>query len=224
MRLAAWGMGLLLALGALAWAGARPTHHLGRPIAPVMSWQGADWLERPDREREEGTRKLIARLDLAPGQVGVDLGCGSGFHARRMAREVGPDGVVWCVDLQPEMLTIAASRAEAEGLPQLRTLLGAEDHLPLPAGTADRVLLVDVWHEVPKPGPMLASIRQALAPGGTVAVVEFRREGDTALHIRPEHRMTADQVIAEWTAGGFVLADRYDGLPSQHLLIFRAGP
>ncbi len=196
------------------------TTHAGRPIAPVMSWQGAPWLEREGRAAEEGTDQLLAALKVAPGARVADLGCGTGFHARRLAKQVGPTGVVWCVDLQPEMLVEAEARAAAEGLGNLRTVQGETDRVPLPAGSVDLVLMVDVYHELSEPGAVQRSIRDSLAPGGRVALVEFRLEGQTARHIKTEHRMSADQAIREWTDAGFTLLERVDSLPTQHLLVF----
>jgi ubiquinone/menaquinone biosynthesis C-methylase UbiE len=187
----------------------------------VMSWQGAAWLERDDREAEEGTRKLIRRLDLDDGDTVVDLGCGTGFHARRMKREVGETGVVHCVDLQPEMLRQAAQLAQQEGV-TLSLVPGEAERIPLPDAVADLVLMVDVYHELQQPAPMLAELRRVLAPGGRIAIVEFRLEGASALHIKREHRMADEQVVQELEAAGFRTVEAWDGLPQQHLLVFEA--
>jgi predicted methyltransferase len=97
---------------------------------------------------------------------------------------------------------------------------GAADAVPVPPGTIDLALVADVYHELSEPDVVLASLRAALAPGGRVAVVEFRLEGNSAAFVKPEHRMAADQVIREWTAAGFRLDGRVDTLPTQHLLLF----
>ena len=70
---------------------------------------------------------------------------------------------------------------------------------------------------------MLARIRKALKPGGRIALVEYRAEDDSALHISPPHRMSVDQILKEWQPAGFELAERIETLPSQHLLVFTAG-
>jgi ubiquinone/menaquinone biosynthesis C-methylase UbiE len=201
---------------------ADPPEYAGRPIAPVMSWRGATWLEREGREAEEQTARMLRQLPVEPGDTVVDLGCGSGFHARRLARLVGEQGTVHCVDLQPEMLTIARELADAEGLDQIRMVPGQPDRVPLPPGTVDLLLMVDVYHELADPAAMLRSMRESLADDGVVALVEFRLEGATAQHIKREHRMARDQVVQEWTAAGFELVERYDKLPSQHLFLFEA--
>lgn len=194
-----------------------PTY-AGRPIAPFMSAEGAGWLERAERAAEEGTLRLLRQLRLRSHHTVVDLGCGTGFHARRMARKVD---TVFCVDLQPDMLARAAQLAAREGV-ALQLVQGSHDRIPLADDSADLVLLVDVYHELQEPRQMHAELLRVLRPGGTLAVVEFRLEGTTAAHIRSAHRMDAGQVERELTAAGFRLVERFDALPSQHLLRFAA--
>jgi predicted methyltransferase len=71
---------------------------------------------------------------------------------------------------------------------------------------------------------MLAKMREALAPGGKVALVEYRLEGSSAEHIRPEHRMSVKQVLEEWEPAGFRLVERLEFLPTQHFLVFEKAP
>ncbi|MBX2801536.1 MAG: methyltransferase domain-containing protein [Myxococcales bacterium] len=215
-------MSIALALTVVAALGQPegPQTYEGRPIAQVMSWRGADWLERPDRAAEEATDRMLKRLRVKPGHTVVDLGCGSGFHARRLARLVGEQGQVICVDLQPEMLEIARRLASAEGLDNLRFVRGEPSRVPVVAGSVDVLLMVDVYHELAEPGPMLASIRASLKPTGRVALVEYRLEGATAAHIKRDHRMSTLQVRKEWEPAGFSLAGHFERLPSQHLFLF----
>ncbi|HUP25517.1 MAG TPA: class I SAM-dependent methyltransferase [Thermoanaerobaculia bacterium] len=199
----------------------RPRYQ-GREVAPVMSYLGADWLERPDRDREENTSLLLDLLPVAPGNTIADLGCGSGYFARRLASRVGPKGTVLCVDVQPEMLEIAERLSREEGVQNVRMVRAEASDPRLAEGGVDLILLVDVYHELQQPGPMLEHMRRALAPGGLVALVEYRAEGDTARHIRPEHRMSVEQVLREWLPAGFELEKQIDDLPTQHLFLFRA--
>jgi ubiquinone/menaquinone biosynthesis C-methylase UbiE len=214
---------LALALAALALAqqpGGGKVYQ-GRRVADVMSYHGAPWLERDSREQEETPQALLEKLALRPGQTIADLGCGSGFYSRRMARRVAPGGKVLAVDIQPEMLRMLEAGAEAEGIENIESVLAAEDDPKLPAGAVDLILLVDVYHELQQPEPVLAKMREALAPEGRIALVEFRLEGSTAAQIKIEHRMSVEQVLAEWEPAGFELVELWEELPMQHLFIFR---
>jgi len=195
----------------------------GRTPAPVMSHLGAAWLERPTRDEEERPDIVIAAMNLENGDVVADIGVGSGYFARKIAPEIAPDGKVLGVDIQPEMLDILVGLAIEEGIANIEPVLGTVDDPNIPDGVADWVLLVDTYHEFAEPQAMLAKIRKALKPDGKVCLVEYRLHGDTAAHIKENHRMSVEQVLAEWEPAGFVLDERIEELPSQHLFIFSLG-
>jgi SAM-dependent methyltransferase len=197
------------------------THHLGREIAQTMHYTGAPWLVRESRQREEDCRMLIEALDIRPGQVVCDMGCGNGFYTLELARRVGPRGLVYAVDVQPEMLHMLAERLAREGVRNVRPVLGTPIDPRLPKALVDLVLCVDVYHEFSHPEAMLARIRESLAADGQLVLAEFRGE-DPAVPIKPLHKMTKAQVRAELEPAGYVLDRQFDRLPWQHLLFFKA--
>jgi ubiquinone/menaquinone biosynthesis C-methylase UbiE len=214
----------LLALG-LAWALTQaaapvPTPAPARKPANVITAGGASWLEREGREEEQRPAEIFRAMGLKDGDVVADLGCGTGWFARRMARVVAPRGTVYAEDIQPEMLELLKQHVAAEGVKGVVPVLGTETDPKLPAGGLDWILMVDVYHEFQKPAPMLEALRRSLKPTGKVALVEYRLEGTTASHIRAEHRMSVEQVLAEWEPAGFQLVRQYDFLPVQHLFVF----
>ena len=193
-----------------------------RVPAEFMSYLGAEWLEREDRVVEEQPRRVLEAMNLEPGDVVADVGCGSGYYARQIAPLVQPGGTVYCEDIQPEMLDIMAGLAAEDNVVGIETILGTPVDPMLPAGELDWVIITDVYHEMSDPEPMLAGIRQALAPGGRVALLEYRVEDGTGDQIKADHRMSARQVLLEWKAAGFELAELHEFLPSQHLFFFRS--
>ena len=199
---------------------ATPVFH-GRTVAKVMSYLGAGWLERDGRDAEEGTEALLGKMALAPGQNVADIGVGSGYFSRRMARSIGPDGYVFAVDIQPEMIELLKKNMQAEGLTNVVPVLGSEADPYLPEAEIDWILLVDVYHEFQQPAEMLTNMLESLAPGGRVALAEYRLHGDSAAHIKLDHRMSVDQVLAEWEPAGFELVEVWEELPTQHLFIFK---
>ncbi|MBC8058698.1 MAG: class I SAM-dependent methyltransferase [Rhizobiales bacterium] len=194
--------------------------YMGREIAQVMGWQGAAWLEREEREREERTDLLLPELALKPGMVVADIGAGTGYIARRMAAQVGPAGVVYAVDVQPEMIRMLQSLATKAGLPQIKPVLGGVDDVRLPAASVDLAIMVDVYHELEFPREVLASIVRALKPGGRVVFVEYRAE-DARVPIKALHKMSEAQVRREASALPLVWERTAGGLPWQHAVIFR---
>lgn len=194
-------------------------HYLGREIAQTMHYTGAPWLVRESRQREEDCRMLLEALQLEPGQTVCDLGCGNGFYTLELARRVGPEGIVYAVDIQPEMLRLLVARARQAKLFNIRPVLGTVIDPRLPAGAVDLVFCVDVYHEFSHPELMLARIRESLRPAGQIVLAEFRGE-DLAVPIKPLHKMTKAQVKQELEPNGFVLVREFDKLPWQHLMFF----
>ena len=192
-----------------------------RVPAEFMSYRGADWLERAERVEEEEPGRVLDMMNLSPGDVVADVGCGSGYYARRMAHRVAPGGTVFCEDIQPEMLQIMRDRVREEGLTNVEAILGTPTDPQLPTGEIDWVIIADVYHEMSEPEPMLAGIRRALAPTGRVALLEYRVEDGSGDQIKADHVMSARQVVFEWQAAGFELEALHEFLPSQHLFFFQ---
>jgi precorrin-6B methylase 2 len=194
--------------------------YMGRDIAGVMGWQGAAWLEREEREREERTDLLLTALQLKPGMVVADIGAGTGYLARRMAPAVVPGGKVLAVDVQPEMVSLLQSMVRQTGLTQVEPSLGTEVDVRLPASSVDLAIMVDVYHELAFPYEVLASIVRALKPDGLVVFVEYRAE-DPKVPIKVLHKMSQAQIKREAAAHALVWERTVDTLPWQHLVVFR---
>lgn len=216
MRKAVCGL-LLLFQFALA-QGVHPI--TGRHYAGVMGVGGADWLVRPERESEEQPDAALDAIGIAAGSTVADIGAGAGYMTWRMAERVGPSGKVYANDIQPRMLEILRRNMADHKLTNVATVLGAVDDPKLPRNTIDLVLLVDVYHEFSEPQRMLQHIRESLRPDGRVVLLEYRGE-DPAVPIRPEHKMTVQQVKAELEPEGFRLDRVSEVLPRQHILIFK---
>jgi SAM-dependent methyltransferase len=201
----------------VATAGVHPIS--GRRFANVMGWQGADWLERSERELEEEPDKALEALGSLTGLTVADVGAGSGYFTVRLAERTGPKGRVFATDLQPEMLKMLASRLARENVRNITLVHGAIDDPKLPAATIDLVLMVDVYHEFSEPQKMLRGIRAALKLGGRLVLLEYRKE-DPDVPIRFEHKMSVAEAKMELEAEGFTLAKVDGRLPRQHILIF----
>jgi SAM-dependent methyltransferase len=196
--------------------------YLGREIAGVMGWQGAAWLEREEREREERTDILVTALGLKPGLVVADIGAGTGYLSRRMAPSVMPGGRVLAVDVQPEMVGMLRTLVHQTGLTQIKPSLGTETDVKLPAASVDLAIMVDVYHELAFPQEVLASIVRALKPGGRLVFVEYRAE-DPNVPIKLLHKMSEAQIKREAEALGLLWDHTVETLPWQHLVVFRTG-
>jgi SAM-dependent methyltransferase len=212
---------LLATVSLLAQTVAAPGVHpiSGRRFASVMGWQGADWLERSERQVEEEPDKALDALGSLTGLRVADVGAGSGYFTVRLAARVGASGRVYANDLQPEMLKMLGARLAREDVRNVTMVQGAIDDPKLPHSSIDLVLMVDVYHEFSEPQKMLRAMRAALKLGGLLVLLDYRKE-DTEVPIRFEHKMSVAEAKTEVEAEGFTLASVDDRLPRQHILIF----
>lgn len=194
--------------------------YMGREIALVMGHEGAGWLERPERESEEATSRMVALLGIKPGEVAVDLGCGTGYLSRRLSPLVGPRGRVMAVDIQPEMLDLLTNRMSRIGITNVVPVLGSVQDPHLAPASVDLVVMVDVYHEFSHPYEMTAALCRALKPGGRLVFVEFRKE-DPAVPIKEVHKMSEEQVKLEMTPHPLEWVTTHRELPWQHVIVFR---
>jgi Methyltransferase domain len=141
--------------------------YMGRDIAAVLGWQGAAWLEREEREREERTDLLVKALALKPAMVVADIGAGTGYLARRMAPAMMPGGKVLTVDVQLQMVALLKAAVWQSGLTQIQPVLGTESDVKLAAASVGLAIMVDVDHELALPYELLSSVVRALKPGGS---------------------------------------------------------
>ncbi len=193
--------------------------YMGREISQVMGWQGAAWLEREEREKEERTDLLLDALELKPGLVVADIGAGTGYLARRMARAVAPSGKVLAVDVQPEMVALLRKAQQQEGLRNVEPSLGTETDVRLAPGSVDLAVMVDVYHELSFPHEVLASIVSSLKPGGRLVFVEYRAE-DAKVPIKALHKMSEAQIRQEAQVHPLAWQRTDKRLPWQHVVVF----
>jgi precorrin-6B methylase 2 len=196
--------------------------YLGREIAQVMGPGGMAWLDRPEREAEEHPEAVIDAMELRGGEVVADLGAGSGYFTFRLAAKVGKAGKVLAVDIQDEMLDTLRRRAATLGVTNVQEVKASPTDPHLPSGGVDRVLMVDVYHELAYPYEVMTKVRAALKPGGRVVFVEYRKE-DPLVPIKEVHKMSVEQLTKEMKEVGLVPVRTIESLPAQHIVIFAIG-
>lgn len=192
--------------------------YMGREISHVMGHLGAGWLERPERERLERTDLLIDRLPLRPDHHVADIGAGTGYFTFPVAARV-PDGQVYAVDIQPEMLAMLSDRSRSLSVDNVTAVLGSETAPNLSPGSIDVAFIVDAYHEFSHPREMGLALADALRPGGKLILIEYRAE-DRSVPIKALHKMSEAQVRREMEAIGLTWIVTEDYLPQQHVLVF----
>lgn len=193
-------------------------YYMGREISQVMGHRGAAWLERKARAVDEAPAAAVQAMQLEPNAVVADIGAGTGYFSFPLSARV-PQGRVYAVDIQPEMLDIIRKRIERHSVRNVTPVIGKVDDPMLPADAIDAVLLVDAYHEFAYPYEMMRGIVRALRPGGKMYLIEYRGE-DASIPIKRLHKMTQRQAITEMQAVGLEWVETLDFLPTQHFMVF----
>lgn len=211
--------GLVLALVGVvaAQTGVHPLS--GRRYAQTMGVEGAEWLDRAERDQEEEPDRAVDILKLQKGATVADIGAGSGYVTERLSKKVGPMGRVYATDIQQGMIDLITKRIAKRKLTNVTPVLSTQDDPRLPVEAIDLAIMVDVYHELSQPQLMLRHIKASLKPGGRLVLVEYRKE-DPNIPIRPEHKMSVAEAKLEVEAEGFKLTQTNEDLPRQHVLIF----
>ena len=191
----------------------------GRRFAPTMGVEGADWLDRSERDLEENPDRAIDVLKIEKGATVADVGAGSGYMTVKLSKKVGPQGKVYATDIQQGMLDLLNKRLVKSKITNVTTVLGTQDDPRLPPDALDLVIMVDVYHELSQPQVMLGKIRASLKSGGRLVLLEYRKE-DPDVPIRPEHKMSVADAKLEVEAEGFKLTKTNEDLPRLHIVIF----
>jgi len=181
-------------------------------------------LEGPDRDQWQKPDLIMDALKIFDGAVVADLGAGGGWFTIRLSRRVGPNGVVYAQDIQPQMLEAIERRVERENLHNVRTVLGTATDPRLPSGL-DAALIVGAYHEMNDPVrpevivTLLGNVARALKPQGRLGVVDFTAGGGGP-GPSPGERVDPQQVIDAASAAGLTLLAREAVPPFSYLLVF----
>jgi predicted methyltransferase len=176
-------------------------------------------LEGPDRDEWQKPDQIMDALGIADGATVADLGCGAGWFTIRLARRVGPNGLVYAEDVQTEMISATERRAQREGLRNVRPILGTEDDPKLPAGRVDAILIVDIYHEIADPVALLRSVARALKPGGRIGIIDFAA-GDGGPGPSADERVNPAVILEDARRAGLQVLGQESFLPFQYLLVF----
>jgi SAM-dependent methyltransferase len=206
---------LALSLSLSGFAAAQAPHTHQHSFSGAEQW--AHVFDDPKRDAWQKPHEVIQALSLKPDAVIADVGAGTGYFAVRLANMV-PNGRVYGVDVEPDMVKYLAERAKREKRANLVALAGTPDDPRLPE-KADLVLLVDVYHHIDDRERYFRNLRASVRPGGRIAVIDFRMESPEgpprAARIEPQ------RVIEELDRAGYRVARQHDFLPHQYFLVFQ---
>jgi ubiquinone/menaquinone biosynthesis C-methylase UbiE len=177
-------------------------------------------LEDPARARWQRPVELVRALGLRPGQTVAEIGAGSGYLVRRLARAVGPRGRVFAVDVEPRMLPVLLDRLRRARIGNVTPVLGWDDDPLLPAGTVDVVLVVNTYHHFPGGPRYLRRLARLLRARGRLVNVDFHRR-ETPVGPPLERRIARETFLRDARRAGLRLVREATFLPYQYCLMLR---
>lgn len=174
------------------------------------------------RDEWQQPEKVIAALEIHPGDVVVDLGSGGGYFTFRLAEAVGPTGKVYAVDIDRDMVDLVAKRARDEGKSNIEAILAKPDDPALPKAGVNLVFTSNTYHHIDKRVAYFADLRKYLRPGARVAVIDFDRRAWLEGLLR--HYTPPEFIRREMEQAGYTRQQDYNFLDRQSFQIFTAAP
>jgi SAM-dependent methyltransferase len=146
------------------------------------TWRIAETIYAPEEladlppsvvESALGLGHPVRDTELQPGEVVLDIGCGTGIDLLLAAPQVGPTGTVIGLDLTPEMLERAREHVTQAGLTNVELLPGSMEEIPLPDASVDVVISNGVFNLSTKKDQAFAEAYRVLRPGGRMIAADM---------------------------------------------------
>jgi ubiquinone/menaquinone biosynthesis C-methylase UbiE len=178
--------------------------------------------EGVNRDDWQQPQRVIAALNVRPGDQVADLGSGGGYFTFRLAEAVGPAGKVYAVDIDPDMVDLIAKRAKQETAANIDPILAKPDDPLLPKAEVDLIFTSNTYHHIDNRIAYFSNLRKHLRPGGRIAIIDFDRRSWLMGLFR--HYTPSEFIKPEMEQAGYSLQEELNFLDRQSFLIFTVKP
>lgn len=162
----------------------------------VFKHSHAHKLEDPERLKWLPPAEVLLRLHLTRGARVSDIGAGTGYFSIPLAKEIGPSGEVFAVDLQQEMLDRLRQKLDQPDAPQNISLhLGPASRLPLPDSSVDLAFYANIWHELSDPDAAFREALRVAKSQGRIAILDWRSDQQSPPGPPQAHRVSAETIV-----------------------------
>jgi 2-polyprenyl-3-methyl-5-hydroxy-6-metoxy-1,4-benzoquinol methylase len=182
-------------------------------LAPRKAEEWEKTLESPNRTATQKVAQVLSDLSLKPGMIVADIGAGSGFFSRPLAKAVDPNGKVYAVDIQQGLLDYINKRDAEESIHNVQTVLGEFDDPKLPARNVDLAFINDVLHHIEHRAVYLKALGTYMKPAGRIAIIEMNKDDPNTGHKnQPELLVSRDEIVGWMSDAGFKLVEEHADL------------
>ncbi len=175
-----------------------------RPVAPIES---SRYASEDARDSVGEAERVMELAEIREGMSVADIGAGEGYYTVRLSPLVGERGRVLAQDVVPETIHELARRVHRERLDNVALKLGQPNNPLLPEASFDRILMIHMYHEIPRPAEFLWHLRSALTRDGRIVVVDADRPTD-------RHGTPIRLLVCEFNAVGYELT-RFERLDEE---------
>lgn len=184
-----------------------------------QEWVGV--FEQDGREVYNQRHAVVKALQLKSGLDVADIGAGTGFYSLLFAKEVGPTGKVFAVEITEDFLTNINRLAKEQNLKNIHTVLSNQKDTLLAPQSIDLAFVCATYHHFEYPKTTLATIHRALRPGGKLVIIDFRKQaGESSGWVMSHVRSDKHAVIKEIEHTGFKFESESEILKSNYFLWF----
>jgi ubiquinone/menaquinone biosynthesis C-methylase UbiE len=176
-------------------------------------------MERSERDAWQKPEEVVKVLNLKNGDVVADIGAGTGYFTRPLAKAVAPDGKVYAVDVAADILGYLRERAEQENLRNIVTIVSTEDDPKLPANTVDLAFFCDTTHHIANRVNFYRKMSTGMKPHSRLVIIDYPPGSPHAPH-RPEQHVSQSLAISEAGEAGFKYVKEFKFLPYHYFLLF----
>jgi len=182
-------------------------------LAPRKAEEWEKTLESPNRTATQKVAEVLSDLSLKPGMIVADIGAGSGFFSRPLAKAVAPGGKVYAVDIQQGLLDYINKRDTEENIRNVQTVLGEFDDPKLPVRNVDLAFINDVLHHIEHRAVYLKALGTYMKPAGRIAIIEMNKDDPNTGHKnQPELLVGREEIVGWMSDAGFKLVEEHADL------------
>jgi ubiquinone/menaquinone biosynthesis C-methylase UbiE len=192
-------------------------HMPGHSFEDIDRWVAE--FESPERDKQQKPDEIVAALKLRTTDRVADIGAGTGYFTRRFAGAAS-GGTVFAIDLEPNMLRYIAKRARTEGQKNVVPVLALPENPMLPPASVDVIFICNTIHHIESRGAYYALLRESLAPGGRLVIVDFKKDAALAEGPPVEMRLDRKELERELNDAGFRLSEEHSFLADQYFVVF----
>lgn len=176
--------------------------------------------ETESREIYAERKRIMDACPIKPGMTVADIGAGTGLFTRMFAPAVGSEGKVYAVDIAPNFIKHIEKTCKENGIKNVVGVVCTPTSAELPSNSIDLAFICDTYHHFEFPHKVMASIHQALRPGGKVVVIDFHRiEGKSSDWVLGHVRAGQDVFTKEILSNGFKQVEEKKFLKENYFLV-----